>query len=296
MRQQIVVPERRLILPPRFMPTHRRRPCIAPGRYRYPFPRRAAIAIVGSPVSSAATNAGSIAATINGVTAGNCLIAVVSIAQILNAAQAVITPTDTNGTWADVGSNALTLDTLNSWYYGTMIATQQNCNSGSHTVTYTFPNGSTYAELTVFEVSGLLTSGAVDKLSHLDQQGSGTHPLTVPNTAVLSQADELVVVGISLLAPTGAANAAISDPPTGYTSLHAQQDTSSTVGAQQSYKIVASTSAVGVSWDWTDTTIEVECGQIVTLKAAAAGGGGTKRFQRIVGHRFALVGQGGLAS
>jgi hypothetical protein len=219
------------------------------------------------------TNAGSVAVTLTGVGAGNFLVSAVSILQASTTAQAAITPTDTQGTWTDVGSDALILDTPNGVRHGSMGAFQTNVASGSHTVTYTFPNGVTYAELSVSEFSGMATASVLDLIAKNAEQPTAT-PLPVPSagtTASLSQADELIVVAGEWFDATGSANKAISSPPSSYTALHAQQNSSTTVGAQHSYKIVASTSGVNVSWSWSGGgTDDDSAGLLMAFKAATA--------------------------
>jgi hypothetical protein len=228
------------------------------------------IVMVGTPVHAGVQNAGSIAAAYTPVMAKSKLVAMLSLMQASTTAQGVITPTDSVGgqNWLDLGSQALSLDTPNGVRYGAMMAALENPAAGAHTVTYTFPNGVTYAELTIAEWIGLNPGGALDRVA---SGTSATSPLTVGPTSTLMLADELVVSVICVFAGTGTSNGGISAPPAGYSLLFAEQDLSATIGAVSSWKEVLDTAGVSASWSWTDPGVNDTAGMLATFVAATIG-------------------------
>ena len=222
--------------------------------------------------SFSATNTSSILATYPGAVAGNLLIAKMSAVQIGDTPTlTVLTPTDTNGPWTDVGSPNPVHDASNAVWVTAVIAYEANCTSGSHPVRYTFPGATNFAELVIEEYSGMATSSPLDKLAVTSAIGVTVTTMTTGSTATLSSASEMVAANVALFAPTGAANAGISDPPTTYTSTHAQQNTAATIGAEEAFKFVSATTPVDVQWTWTDTTIRDWVALIATFQAGAGG-------------------------
>ena len=234
-------------------------------------------------VNGTVVNGGSLTLPSLTASAGNILIAGISILQASTTAQSAITPTDTNGSWVDVGSPALSVDATTVIAHGCMGAYQKNCSAGSHAVTYTFPNGVSYAEAFVAEFSGVDTASPLDLTPAssnctVTTNGNGTPfagPLNVGTSPTLANANELIIVCGDFFAGGGFVNQGITDPPTGYTSLGAQQDTTLSVGAEQAYQIVSATTGVSASWTWTGSNIDDARGIIFSFQQAGAGASAT---------------------
>ena len=222
-------------------------------------------------------NADGITLTMTGVQSQNLLVAMVSILQASTTAQAAITPTDTNGSWHDANSSDLLLDSTNAVRFGIMGAVQANCASGNHSVTYNFPNGVTYAHMTLAEISGAPTSSPLDSVAgNFASQTGGGSPANSPLTVgpfQQTQRNNLLLAGICVFAGTGTSNGGISDPPANYTSLSVDQDLSTTVGAEHAYRVISTLAPQSVAWAWTDGGVNDVAGFVMIVKDTDPGTG-----------------------
>ena len=205
-----------------------------------------------APVTNTCSNAASLAVTITGVMAGNCLTFSVSYADLTNVFASPATPTDSNGSVSvAIAPNQVFGGGARS---GACIYYVPNCNSGSHTITFNPGGGGSglYAEASLVEWSGL-TTAPLDKSTSNDQPSAASTTTTnTGTTSALSQSNELVVAALCLNAATGLANAGISTPATtGYTSIFVNQGTLSNVGAEHSYKEAGSTAGQIATWTYT---------------------------------------------
>lgn len=205
-----------------------------------------------------------ITATLTGVTAGNLLTLQLSFYQS-SSQTAVATPTDSNGTFSvAIAPTALNLS-LDS--FASAIYYEANAAAGTHTATVTL-HGSPVGHVTFIEWSGAATSSVLDKtasngsISTTQNRASGT-------TAALTASNDLALVALAVASGAGQTNAAISDPPSGYTSLYAQQDTAVDVGVEFAYQLLSSSAAQSTTWTWTDSTTAGSMGVIATFLAAA---------------------------
>lgn len=102
-------------------------------------------------------------------------------------------------------------------------------------------------------------------------QGASTTTASTPTTATLAQSNETCIAGIALLSSVGLANAGISDPPSGYTSLIASQDSAAQTCGELCYKDSGSTAGQSCTWTYTaDSNQDGSVQVIATFKQSAA--------------------------
>jgi hypothetical protein len=126
---------------------------------------------------------------------------------------------------------------------------------------------SNYQAGVLVEVSGTTSSTAdVKTLTN----ASGTPTSISVSSGTLAQANEIIFAGMTYGVPAGSSNAAISNPPTGFTSLYVDQDTLVDLPIEVCYQVVTATTSVTASWSWTDTTTNGAQAIIVSYKGTAA--------------------------
>jgi len=208
--------------------------------------------------SSATVNgASTINPSLSGVAAGNTLALVISSTLTTDN-----TPTDSAGqTWSKafylVNSAAATV----AVYY------LLSANSGAHTLTWT-AGGPSFVGYSFIELPACT---AVDVIGTLGTAVNSATTLSSPSITTTNAADAIIAVFCADTA-SGSTNAAITDPPTGYTSVYAQQNTSVNVGAQHSYKEVSSTGAQSATWTFNaDTSGSTYAAAAVAFKQSATG-------------------------
>jgi hypothetical protein len=191
--------------------------------------------------------------TLNGVVAGSLLVFTVSYIDTAQASSAApANATDTGGTVSvGIEPNCCNQGT------GSVIFYVPTAASGTHTFAFNpFGHaGALYANATLEEWPGG-TYDTLDKTSSVtNNTAASSTGGNTGTTATLSAAAELVYIGLAIGAGNGVANAGISSPGTfvggAGTSLQVEQDTSSTVGSQTSYREVAANTAQQGSWTWT---------------------------------------------
>jgi hypothetical protein len=125
-----------------------------------------------------------------------------------------------------------------------------SANAGTHTVTWAC-GGTAYVNYALCEIPHC---SAVDLVSTVGTASNTATTISTPSITTTNATDALFAV-MSADAATGLSNAAITDPPSGWTSLFAQQVTNVNEGGQLSYKEVTSTGAQSVTWTFSaDTT------------------------------------------
>jgi fibronectin-binding autotransporter adhesin len=204
----------------------------------------------------------SFAPSLTGVTAGSTLVLLVGAS-----AFADTTPTDSAGqTWAKVGYLA------NS---GCEVAVYwlQSANAGTHNLTLSH-GGSAYPSWSLVEIPSCT---AVDVFGTL-ASASNTATTLSTNAITTTNANDAVFVLFAADVSTGSSNAAITDPPTGYTSVFAQQNTASFAGVGFGYKEVSSTGSQSATWTFNaDTTGSLYAAVAVSFKLSAAAWAGAGR-------------------
>jgi hypothetical protein len=197
-------------------------------------------------------------ASINGVASGNALIAV-CVAHCSTTVQtgnivSAYTSSPSN-TWTLAVRHA---QTIGSFRTEVTIWVAHNVASGNTTGKPTFTAG-TNAGHEIFhhfdEWSGVVTSSSVDKTGTV-ANAENLDTITVPNTATLAQADQIVYCAVGCRwnyqwngdGPGGAGAA-----PSTYTVSKGETENSLMV-AQSAYKEVSSTAAVGATWTYAQQT------------------------------------------
>lgn len=154
-------------------------------------------------------------------------------------------------------------------------------SSGTFTITINGLGSGSYLTWGAQEWTGITTSSAADQSAQAASDSSSPVAVT---TGTTTQADELVVAVIAAAGRT--TNAGIDDPPSGYTSLFAQQDYANHNAGEACYKIISATGAQTASWAVSALDGSFECdANIITFKAA---GGGAPAFA----NPFGLLGVG----
>ncbi len=118
-----------------------------------------------------------------------------------------------------------------------------------------------YSSATLLEISGL-----VDQPLDASKFTNGTTVQSSSvSTGVLNQSNEIIIAALTYSVPGGSVNAAISNPPTGFTSVNVDQDSGNDLPIQHSYKIVSSNASVTATWTWTDTTLTDSQSSLISL-------------------------------
>jgi hypothetical protein len=138
-------------------------------------------------------------------------------------------------------------------------------SSGTNAVTVGW-TGTQFGGGVLIEWSGL----AATPLDVTNSANASTAEANSVATGALGQASEVIFASLSVDTSSGVANAAISDPPSGFTSLFALQDTNNDQGVELAYKIVSSAASVTASWTWTDSSTSLSQAAIASFKLAGA--------------------------
>lgn len=213
---------------------------------------------------------------LTGVAGGNTLILTIVYVNS-NTGQAAITPTisdSAGGTW--IQAVAPTQEhTYGTEWQGSAIFYLPNAAAGAHTATITAANNFWIAGLT--EWSGMPTTASLDKTMFGGVAVAGAMSGSTGNTATTTIANELLIAVFGGTFNGGTTNAAITDPPAGYTSLGAYQTTSTdNIGVEFCYQVVSSTGVFASNWTWTDTTNASWQGVIATFTGNPVGSTGSR--------------------
>lgn len=145
--------------------------------------------------------------------------------------------------------------------------TRVTASSGTFTITFTdVASGAGSMEWAIVEFSGIEAVSPLDSGMIATDNNTGTG-VTITGAAPNAQASELV---FSILALGTNSNnpAGITDPPTGFTTILAQQDGSSHTPGQISYRITSAGETSAATWSWTGS-FRYAAG-IVAYKGAAS--------------------------
>lgn len=209
-------------------------------------------------VSATVNSAATIAPSLTGVTAGNTLALVLS-----TTSTADNTPADSaSQTWSKAFYITVSSAATVAVYY------LLSANAGTHTVTWT-AGGSSFVNYTLVEIPAC---SAVDVVS---TGGAGSNTITTLSSPSITttNANDSIIAAFSADTASGFTNAGISDPPSGWTSLYAQQNTAANVGAQHAYKEVSATGAQSATWTFSaDATGSSYAAAAVSFKRSAAAG------------------------
>jgi len=209
--------------------------------------------------------AGSGTLTLNGVAAGNTLLFFQSFFRNVSTGAGLTAPTDTNGTFST--SSAGTPATFGGHDVGIGLFHQYNVASGTHTVT---PNATSDWNATLIEVSGLVTASALDVTTNAKTDSSAHTSQVTGTTASTAQSSELVIIGCTLGASTGASDVGWTDPVSGFTTLFKVSDDSIDVATFHAYKTISSIGTQSATFNWTNNDASnASHAAIATYKAYA---------------------------
>lgn len=207
--------------------------------------------------------------TLNGVTAHNTLALRVNYYHpTTNNTPAV--PTDSQG--AVFVGRAQSSIFSNSGFSGIVQYDKLDAEAGTHTATVTLRDvGASYAEIEFDEIP-TCTAADITNVSGGSASAASTTGGGTGTSATLAQANEAVFASLMMFAGTGLNPAGISTPATaGYTSQSVNQNTTTNLGAEFSYKEVSATTAVSGNWTWSaDSTQLTWASLLVTYKQSVA--------------------------
>lgn len=211
--------------------------------------------------SSLVSAASSVAATLTGVTAGNTVVAAVFYTDANGANATATVPTGFTACVnpASIGGVNPTIASC-----GAAIFQQANSAGGSITCTMNSPGGAgaLYATLSLTEWA--FTSAPLDKTGGPGtSQGALTTTASTPTTGTLANASETAIAVLSLTSANGLTNAGISNPPTGYTALAVQQNSSAEAAGESCYKDSGGTTGQSATWTYTSDATQQQTVQVI---------------------------------
>lgn len=225
------------------------------------------------------------AASISGVAAGNMLIAV-CVAHCSTSVQTGDIVASYGTTIGGSPANTWTLarreaQTIGSWRTEVTIWVAHNVAAGTTLgrpgfTASTNPGHDIWHHMD--EWPGMAASASVDKVGgDVEPENSGT--ITIPNTAVLAQADQVVyaVCGCRYNFQWNGNGTAPGAPPAGYTVIQGTTDNLSLMVAQSAYREVASTAGVGASWTYAQQP--GDRGAVAALATFRKGGASSLRLE-----------------
>ena len=240
--------------------------------------------------SALAQGTGDLTPTLNGVLAPNTLIALYA-AQSSTVTQATVA--DSNGVPVlavrNAGAGGATVIGAGCYY-------QDLPPAGTHIYTVHPAVTQRNSAAILMEWSGLDTTGSFDASSSAN--GTTAQTLNTGNTGVPAQNAELVIAAIGIGCTTGTNGIALSDPPAGFTSIAASQDTTAgKIAVEFCWAIISNGAVQSCSWNWTEATTRQSTCVIATfkIKATAPPAGGVSATYRRRHHRVVQNVAGGAA-
>lgn len=192
-------------------------------------------------------------ATINGVAAGNCLVAIVVVNTPTGADANLCTgySTTVGGSPGNTWTNVLRQRRVNAggvWYSEVTAWVALNVSAGNTVGTPTFAYDNLYVYHHMDEWSGVATASAVDRTATAFADAGAT-TITVGPTSTLSQASELViaVMGNGFNDNWNGSGTAPGTAPSGYTVVRGNIGTGRN-NAQTVYREVGATTAQSATW------------------------------------------------
>lgn len=196
--------------------------------------------------------------SLTGVTGGNSLLFFSQGANITD-----VVPTDSSGqTWTKLHFDSF----FGVQWCSVCCYYLLNANAGTHNITWT----GSVADWGSYELLEWTTLSAVDVVgtaSHVNGTNTGLTASSITTTNASDAVFAYIAQGYN-----GSSNVGISDPPTGYTSIYAQQDSTVSAPCEIAYKEVSSTGSQTASWSWGSIGTDA-IGIIVSFKKSAGGGG-----------------------
>lgn len=211
--------------------------------------------------TSAAIAGGAATVTLNGVSASNTLVLILGVdaGPSTPNTPAGFTPSNVPAAFSSSGSAV-----------SAAILHNQAPSSGTNAVSVTYTAGGTGLAF-LLEWSGMTASALDVAPAASNVTNGGTAGSNSIASGTLAQANEVIfALLMSNDTGSGTANVGISDPPSGFTSLFAQQDSTSFGPMQISYNVVSSTAGATASWTWTDTVTIFSQATLASFKLTAA--------------------------
>ena len=225
-------------------------------------------------ITSVQTVTGTGNLTLNGVAAGNLLVAMQSGYRGGTTTTAIAVPTDTGGTFVGgiAGVGALWFSSTFAVLVGLFY--EVNAASGTHTVTF---EANALDNKTLSEFSGMATASVLDVSQAALTSNSDITSQVTGTTGTTAQADELIIIALSAAAPSGTNPMGLTNPVSGFTTLQIWDNSLSGLPTFHAYKIVSATGTQSATFNW--TAHEAQMGAhaaIAAFKGTAAGGRTTK--------------------
>jgi hypothetical protein len=142
----------------------------------------------------------------------------------------------------------------------------EGAKAGAHTISIAYPE-QMYAWLALFEI----TAGATLDQAVGSQASSASTSFTV-TTGTLANATELAIAAVAPLDNSYPSNISLSNPPSGWTSLHAWQDENVENAGGLCSRTTSATTALSATWSASHN--DSWCGIILTFKPAGGAGDG----------------------
>jgi hypothetical protein len=203
-----------------------------------------------------------------GVSQGNLLI--LALPYII-ATGGASTPTivDSSGqTWN--ADNVPTPQGVTNDWVGVALFSLPDANAGSHSITPSVA-GSLAFGYGMAELSGMGMSSVLDQTGVGGGSTSGTQSMTVTSSGATTQISELVIAAMAI-ETNAVASAAITDPPSGFTSLGVNNTwQGSNFGFEIAFKVLSAIATPGASWSWTAAATSLYQSVLATYKAATGG-------------------------
>lgn len=207
--------------------------------------------------------------TLNGVVSGNALVACHSLFRGSAATTALAVPTDTGGTFVGgiSGIGALLNASANVAIQGVFY--EGNAATGTHTLTFADAGGNR----TLCEFSGMATASILDVNASAKTDNSNITSQVTGTTGTTAQADELIVIALSLAAPGGVSDVGYTNPVPGFTNLNVVPNDLSDIATYHAYKIVSATGTQGATLNWNSSEASMGAHAAIAAFKAVAGGG-----------------------
>lgn len=185
-------------------------------------------------------------------------------------------PTDNAGTfspWSSQGNSTQQLLGISGVNVQQFIGLQPNAKGGTHTIqppTIVDGSGGQNGEYTMFivEVAGMPANVQVRDLVFTNTASTATTWSQASSTGV-PQATDLVIAMTVYENSAAIANASLSDPPTGWTSIGANQDGTNNVPMEACYQILSSGGTQTATWTTADTNKTHHMTIMLTLLTSA---------------------------
>ena len=203
--------------------------------------------------------------TLSGVGAGDTLVFIASYT-----AGSDVLPTDSAGQtwtkgWVFTNVNAA----IEVWYL-------LSANSGTHTLTWA-PGTGCYNMWSLLEIPAC---SAVDVQSGANTTGSGTITTLTATSITTTNATDAVIAVLGVNDTTGVANMAITDPPSGWTSINVGNNSSADECGEFCYQETSATGSFGPTWTFAANSASATySAALISFKFAAISGPVGTAFQ-----------------